>query len=99
MKSAEKRIDFVISGRIKDPQLLGLKCGIIALALAAMPGWAADIQSGIDDFNPNVGFPGYVSTIALQADGKVVVGGLFSMVGGQPRTNLARVHPDGSLDQ
>lgn len=35
---------------------------------------------------------------ALQMDGKIVIGGLFSTVGGQARNNLARVDGDGALD-
>ncbi|MCP5524139.1 MAG: immunoglobulin domain-containing protein [Verrucomicrobiales bacterium] len=40
----------------------------------------------------------YVCTLALQPDGKVVVGGDFRMVGGVPRLNLARLQSDGTLD-
>jgi hypothetical protein len=32
----------------------------------------------------------------VQADGKILVGGLFSSIGGQTR-NQARLNPDGSL--
>jgi hypothetical protein len=35
-----------------------------------------------------------VFTIALQADGKIVVGGLFSHIGGQPRIGYARLSND-----
>jgi uncharacterized delta-60 repeat protein len=39
-----------------------------------------------------------VAAIALQADGKVLIGGTFTTVLGQARTNLARINTDGSLD-
>jgi len=39
-----------------------------------------------------------VTTIALQADGKILIGGGFSDVGGFPRSGLARLNPDGSVD-
>ena len=39
-----------------------------------------------------------IRSIALQADGKLLVGGHFTAVGGQPRFGLARLLPDGSLD-
>jgi uncharacterized delta-60 repeat protein len=42
---------------------------------------------------------GDVSKIAVQADGKIVLGGLFSRVNGVPRTNLARVNANGSVDE
>jgi len=39
-----------------------------------------------------------VDEIAVQPDGKILVAGWFSSVNGQPRNNLARLNPDGSLD-
>jgi uncharacterized delta-60 repeat protein len=47
-------------------------------------------------FDPNVtginAFP-YVTSIAVQADGKILVGGFFNSIGGQPRNNIARLDP------
>jgi uncharacterized delta-60 repeat protein len=34
----------------------------------------------------------------VQVDGKIVVGGFFSELGGQTRNRIARLNPDGSLD-
>jgi hypothetical protein len=43
--------------------------------------------------------PGFsVDTIALQADGKIFIGGFFSIVNGQFRNGIARLNADGSLD-
>ncbi len=39
-----------------------------------------------------------VFALALQSDGKIVIGGLFKSVGGQTRNFLARLNSDGSLD-
>lgn len=39
-----------------------------------------------------------IDTIAVQADGKILIGGFFSQVGGTPRTRIARVNADGTLD-
>jgi|GEM_PF-1101409 len=47
-------------------------------------------------FNPNAN--GDVRGIALQADGRVVVGGNFSTIGGITRNRLARLNADGTLD-
>ncbi len=52
-------------------------------------------------FNPNP--DGVVSTIGLQADGKILIGGSFNSVapnGGpaQARKSIARLNPDGTLD-
>jgi uncharacterized delta-60 repeat protein len=53
-------------------------------------------------FDPGAGVTGtaqaQVHSIALQPDGKLLLGGLFSHVDGVARANLARVHSDGSLD-
>ena len=51
--------------------------------------------------NPNVnngGFSYSVNALALQTDGKVLIGGSFDTVGGQPRRSIARVNADGTLD-
>ena len=39
-----------------------------------------------------------VSALVVQADGKIVVGGAFTTLGGQPRDRIARLNPDGTLD-
>ncbi len=39
-----------------------------------------------------------VETLVVQNDGRILIGGNFHGVGGQPRNHLARLHPDGSLD-
>ncbi|WP_395700282.1 hypothetical protein [Aquabacterium sp.] len=58
-------------------------------------------------FNPGVGgaaygAPGTVKAIAVQPDGRIVIGGNFTTVGGgfgnTPRKYLARLNPDGSVD-
>jgi uncharacterized delta-60 repeat protein len=40
----------------------------------------------------------YVYSLALQADGKIIVGGAFTTLGGQTRNRIGRINPDGSLD-
>lgn len=41
---------------------------------------------------------GEVDGLAVQADGKILVGGLFTQIDGHPCTNLARLNWDGSVD-
>lgn len=41
---------------------------------------------------------GGVSALALDADGKVLIGGRFTAINGQARDNLARLDADGTLD-
>lgn len=54
------------------------------------------------DFDPGQGvdsqFQPDVAAVALQGDGKILLGGNFTMVAGQPRQGVARLNPDGSLD-
>ncbi len=45
------------------------------------------------------GFDSAVFAIAVQADGRIVLGGQFTEFNGVPASRLARLHPDGSLDQ
>jgi len=47
-------------------------------------------------FNPGADY--YVNTLAVQADGKILVGGAFTMLGGESRSNLGRLNADGSVD-
>ncbi len=41
---------------------------------------------------------GEVLSIALQPDGKIVAGGIFVKAGGKDHNNIARLQPDGALD-
>jgi uncharacterized delta-60 repeat protein len=49
-------------------------------------------------FNPGSGANIYVSTIALQPDGKIIIGGIFTSYNGTARNRIARLNADGSLD-
>lgn len=49
-------------------------------------------------FNPGTGANLWVLAIALQTDGKIVLGGDFSTFNGVARNRLARLNADGTLD-
>ncbi|MGA2864908.1 MAG: delta-60 repeat domain-containing protein [Verrucomicrobiota bacterium] len=49
-----------------------------------------------DDFDP--GANSYVYSLAVQADGKILVGGQFTTLGGRTRNYLGRLNADGTLD-
>jgi uncharacterized delta-60 repeat protein len=49
-------------------------------------------------FDIGTGFNGSVSALAIQSDGKIVVGGGFSTYQGTTRNFIARLNTDGSLD-
>jgi uncharacterized delta-60 repeat protein len=56
-----------------------------------------DTTGHADSFNPNATGQtndGQVLSIALQADRKILVGGFFTNIGGQPRSCIARLDPD-----
>ncbi|MFP5445738.1 MAG: fibronectin type III domain-containing protein, partial [Betaproteobacteria bacterium] len=48
-------------------------------------------------FNPDAN--NFVSSVAVQPDGKVLVGGSFTSMGGQMRNRIARLNADGTLDE
>src|SRR5207244_10093729 len=47
-------------------------------------------------FNPNPN--SRVDSIAVQADGKILVGGTFTFIGGQTRNSIARLGVNGAAD-
>ena len=49
-------------------------------------------------FNPGTGADFALYSIAVQADGKILLGGDFTSVDGQPRTGIARLNTDGSVE-
>ena len=58
-----------------------------------------NLDGAIDPtFNPGLGPNAALVGLALQPDGKVLIGGFFSSVGGVPRSHIARLNSDGSLD-
>ena len=53
-------------------------------------------QSALDGFDPQA--TSVVGSIAVQRDGKILLGGVFTQVLGVPRNGIARLNPDGTLD-
>ena len=49
-------------------------------------------------FNAGTGVSGQVLSIALQPDGKALIGGSFTSINGTNRNNIARLNANGSLD-
>jgi uncharacterized delta-60 repeat protein len=49
-------------------------------------------------FNIGTGFTGSVRTIALQLDGKILAGGLFTSYSGTTINNVIRLNTDGTID-
>ena len=68
----------------------------LAPLLLAAPAPAASLRALDGGFNPGADY--LVAAMATQADGKIVVGGQFTTLGGQPRDYIGRLHADGTLD-
>jgi len=71
------------------------KAAVIMLVIASLlvEGHSQSLAGG---FNPNASNSVYA--LATQTDGKIIAGGSFAQMGGQPRGGLARLNEDGSLD-
>ena len=55
--------------------------------------------SSVASFNTLTGPNSDVYAIALALDGRILIGGYFTYFGGYARRSIARVNPDGSVDQ
>jgi uncharacterized delta-60 repeat protein len=77
------------------PSLFMPLCAAVLLIVAPcmQPASARQVDAG---FAPNP--DDTVHAIAVQADGRIVIGGLFRHVDGSIRNRLARLNADGSLD-
>ena len=75
--------------------------GKIIIVGSFTPGVARITTNGMPDttfLNGVSGVVGLVNCVAIQPDGKVLVGGYFFFVNHVARTRLARLNPDGSVD-
>jgi uncharacterized delta-60 repeat protein len=59
-----------------------------------------NIDGSLDDtfIPPGTGFNNWVYTIAIQSDGTIMVGGVFTSFNGTARNRIARLNANGSLD-
>ncbi len=78
-------------------RLIGRSLGLLVfgLLLTTMANVAVLGQMA-DAFNPSVNEA--VFAIEMQPDGKILIGGNFTSVGGQMRNRVARINADGTLD-
>lgn len=70
---------------------------IFAVSLTVVRAQSEVAQSSA--FANGEGVNGEVNAVAVQADGKIVIGGKFSTVNGIPRNNIARLNADGTVDR
>jgi uncharacterized delta-60 repeat protein len=71
--------------------------GFLVLTLFSLRvrGAAGDVDLS---FDPGSGINGTVNSLALQPDGRLIIGGTFSAVKGLQRSGIARLNADGSGD-
>lgn len=50
-------------------------------------------------FNTGLGFDSRIYALALQPDGKVIVGGAFVLFNGETKNRIVRLNPNGTLDE
>jgi uncharacterized delta-60 repeat protein len=73
----------------------------LTLAIAVLPASSAPTDGSPDTtFSQDLGsgFANAVLSVASQADGKVVAGGIFTSVNGTASNYVARLNPDGTVD-
>lgn len=75
-------------------RVVSICMAVIALATITYRG--AFAQTVEDGFDP--GTDNSVNALAQQVDGKVIVAGAFSTLGGQPSDRFGRLYPDGTID-
>ncbi len=87
------------------PNLTGLRTATLTVASSDADEGAYDFAiqgTGAGPGNPDAGFNpnanGDTYSSALQADGKMVLGGSFTAMGGEARNRIARLNADGTVD-
>jgi hypothetical protein len=78
------------------PLSLAIAGLVVVPACGANPVSNPNTASALDGFDPTA--DNRPRVLAIQPDGRILLGGDFMTVGGQPRTRRARLLPDGRLD-
>ena len=82
---------------VSDTSFTSLTSNVATLSVNSIKGGDLDFSFG-NGISGATGFFGNNVVIALQSDGKVIIGGNFSKVNGVTRGGIARLNTDGSLD-
>ncbi len=77
-------------------------CLIVAFSICAAHGAAGDVDTGFSSYTTMINglnLPSaYVKASVSQPDGKLLICGSFTVVGGVARKNIARLNADGTVD-
>ena len=93
-----KRLMISISGGVQGIGAIvrHLLLAATVTLLAAVP--CVDAAGELDPLNLSLSYNSFVMATAVQPDGKMIIAGRFSSVLGVPRSNIARINADGTLD-
>ncbi|MEY2411099.1 MAG: hypothetical protein QOF48_3769 [Verrucomicrobiota bacterium] len=78
------------------PQCTACVAGILLSAAQLLRGADACLPDGT--FNAGLAEDAYVARLAMQPDGRMLIGGAFTIYGAPNRVNIARLQHNGSLD-
>ncbi len=78
--------------------LLLVLTGVLFLALPAPAVRAQTTVAPVTSFNGGAGANDFVYHVAVQTDGRILIGGRFTTYDGTARSGVARLNADGSLD-
>jgi len=84
----------LISGRIGNPMGGYTRLQVVRL----MPNGSVDPTFDLGQILP-ISSSDWIYDLALEPSGKILIGGDLSSIQGKPRTNVARLFPDGALDE
>jgi uncharacterized delta-60 repeat protein len=72
---------------------------LVWVAMLALPARSMGQPASLDSsFNPLLNPGAQVYAVAVQTNGQILIGGIFTSIGGTPVTNIARLNQDGTLD-
>jgi uncharacterized delta-60 repeat protein len=93
-------LDPVVTSIINAIDIAPMNRPVFLANTAAGPRLVRLLETGAIDptFTPSLGAASFVSTMAVQADGKIIVSGPFTSMNGVPRNRIARLNADGSID-
>ena len=101
-KTFNPSVDATVRDVTVQPDQKILVCGGFANVNGVTRNYIARLNSdgSLDtSFDPGIGAAGgLMYAMTLQPDGKILAVGTFSEYGGQPRANIVRINPNGSLD-
>ena len=93
-------LDPVVTGIKNQWRIDPMNRPVFLAATAAGPRLVRLLENGSIDptFNPILAAAGTGNVVAVQADGKVLLTGGFTQMGGIPRNKFARLNADGTVD-